>query len=189
MKVSGVIILLYLTTTFLYHTSGHITIQIETDDLQQLGEIIVQHMQDQPLIPQSRRNTCVKFIKISRSVLQMIGIILTLVGANLLTSKLEPFVAHLKTRLNVTSINISPLEICGNDFGCDENICWRSCNDSSASPKSEKNLNQSWCYTSAKSNGSEFQSCALRISTRLLSMLELCWRMRLIELKFIIISI
>lgn len=48
---------------------------------------------------------------------------LSLVGANLLTSVLEPF-TNTQMYKNTT---LTPSQICKSDFGCDHNLCWRTC--------------------------------------------------------------
>lgn len=160
MKLLTVFVLLFLTSSSLYHVSGHIIIHIEPADLHQIGEILVQHMQEQQehsIIPRSRSSRSVAFIKISQSVFQLVGILLTLVGANLLTAKLEPFVVH---QININKPTITPPEMCNNDFGCDSNMCWRTCNVvDNVSNEQKKDITQSWCYTTSKANYSNYHSC------------------------------
>lgn len=51
-------------------------------------------------------------------------------------------------------ISQNPSEMCKGDFGCDRNLCWRSCDRTVG-----KNGTDSWCYTKAKPDSSNYQKC------------------------------
>lgn len=75
--------------------------------------------------------------------MQLIGIMLSLVGANLLTRVFEPSAVPqvlINDIGNITSF--TPSETHFRDYGCDNNVCWRTGGDKF--DKSEKN-NQC-CY-------------------------------------------
>lgn len=108
-------------------TKAHITIDIESDQLQKLGEILVETYLDHHLLHRPRTTTSVfvsNLRKIGVSMIQMIGIMFTVVGANLLSIKFEPFTKEVNFNENLVNKTILlPCEICKNDFGCDRNIC------------------------------------------------------------------
>lgn len=159
------IIILLTSTLFQRPTYCHVTIQIEPDDLQRFADILMQigeTQQHQTLFINraTSRSACIlsSLKGLSRGVFQMVGILLTLVGANLLTTKLEPFVG-VKTQAQFTNITASKMmqpKICHHDYGCDENLCWRSCG---GTPEEEERQ-MSWCYTtSSKSDKTGYQKC------------------------------
>lgn len=158
MKVSVVFILFSL---FFTYSHAHIVIDIEPDELQRVAEILVQSYLTRNLTPRTvlTRNivfSCIK--KVSSSAVQLFGIMMTLVGANLLTKIFEPSVISpqfLFADNNVTSI--LPDEFCKRDFGCDHNLCWRTCGDELG--VHEKNKPQSWCYTAPKTELRNYQQC------------------------------
>lgn len=151
----NLIIVLILSAILRQHhqTYASITIQIEPDEFQYIGDILMQtYMQQQPKTLSTIGIKIKSFSKAAfRGTLQMIGIMMTLVGANLLTTKLEPFVRQSElSAKNITAIN--PSEMCKYDYGCDDNLCWRTCDGAE-----ENSL--SWCYTTLKQKEPEFQSC------------------------------
>lgn len=162
-----------LILTSLRPTYGHVTIQIEPEDLQRFADILI-HMGDiQPLIRSTamtptRSSRTLSTIKgISRSVLQIMGLMFTLVGANLLSTKFEPFVtskfefvAEVQSQqlptTNVTKPEMLHSEICDHVFGCDENICWRTCGGETSD---EEILTKAWCHTTSKSDEIDYKKC------------------------------
>lgn len=162
MKVSIIIIL--LLSTFLIHSNGYITIEIEPDDLHRISEILQTHIHQQhhqSLTRSPLRRAIVPLLKtVSSGIVQLFGIMLTLVGANLLTSKLEPVVVMHQTEklddINITKPSIL-LEKCEHEYGCDQNICWRTCIDEKSQEK--ENNGQSWCFTTANQSEPLLQTC------------------------------
>lgn len=86
---------------------------------------------------------------------------LSLVGANLLTRALEPTSELQPNIIENTLIyqnsTFKPSEICKSDFGCDGNICWRSC-IAEVNNEGKENV-QSWCYAAPKSADRKFHPC------------------------------
>lgn len=146
-------IIIYITIC-----NGHITIDMEPDDLQRMGEILVETYVRQQLTHRSATSVILSHgKKFVCGTLQLIGLLLTLVGANIATTRLEHFIMPTSSVVNISaSVNVptfEPSEICKRDFGCDQNVCWRTCGVSEE--------NKSWCYTSPKSNGKKnFHQCA-----------------------------
>ena len=73
---------------------------------------------------------------------------MSLVNANLITKLFEPneLIPQTFTNQNMTRNSIKPSELCNKDFGCDRNVCWRSCDVGSTDKNSES---PSWCYTTS----------------------------------------
>lgn len=135
-----------------------ISIDIEPEDLRRIGEIVVGNYLRGPgnNIARSRTmiNTIISSCKhFSMNIAQLIGIMLSLVGANLLTTMLEPF-TNTPMYKNTT---LTPSQICKSDFGCDENLCWRTCD--TKFDEGEQQIAQSWCFTSSKPTDRNFQEC------------------------------
>lgn len=158
------IIFVILVATVSLHTYGHITIEIEPNDLGQISDILQNYIVHNPSGRSLMRNIIISEIKnIVRVVFQLSGLLCTLVAANLLTVKMEPFMQNQTSEMCISStIPIPPqtketvLEIChDNDFGCSNNICWRSCNE-----QSDSNEKKKWCFTTAIPNGTSFQTCS-----------------------------
>lgn len=133
--------------------NGHITIDMEPDELQRMGEILVETYLHQQLTHRLASSVLLSHGKIFvYGAMQLIGLLLTLVGANIARTRLEHFllptsrVVNISAALNVS--NFEPSKLCKRDFGCDDNICWRTCDDKLG--VSEEN--KSWCYTSPKTN-------------------------------------
>lgn len=157
MKISNIVII--LLTLVLIQTNAHISIQIDPDDFDHVTEffenIIIN--QQQPVV--YRRFSVVLVLKkVTVSIIQMIGIMLTLVGANLITEKFHEVQAQPKQNdLVVRNNTINDLiEMCNEkDFGCNRNVCWRTCVDDSE----KENNSQTWCYTSPKPEKREYHPC------------------------------
>lgn len=65
------------------HSYAYINIQIEPEDIQNVGDFIMQFQQQQQQFPQQRNAALISvWKKVSGSILQMMGIMITLVGAN-----------------------------------------------------------------------------------------------------------
>lgn len=111
---------------------------------------------------QSRFPKTVKLI--IKGVFQMIGIMITLIGVNVITTKLESFMVNQPTFIvNITeplNFKVTPSpKMSENEYGCNRNLCWRTCDDGDSSFKNEQDK-QRWCYTSSELNSATYQACA-----------------------------
>lgn len=156
MNVSSIFIMLSLLCAF---SQGNIVIYIEPDELQRVAEILVQSYISQNLTPQTglQRNIVFTYMKkFSYSTVQLVGIMFSLVGANLLTKIFEPNVLPLQSSIidndNNNSTSIKPSQLCKSDYGCDRNVCWRSCGK-------ESDDTRSWCYTTPNLESRNYQQC------------------------------
>lgn len=155
MKVSVVCVLLL----FLTYSTARISIEMDPEDLDQISDFFqafITHQQQhqyQSIMNFSIRYRITPFLKKTAcGFIQLIGVMLTLVGANLLTSKLDSVEPLQPTEMNVRNNNS---QMCNIDYGCNQNLCWRTCYTS----LHEKINSQLWCYTSPKHNAREFQRC------------------------------
>lgn len=163
MKVLTVIVFLF----FLVHLLA-LTIEIEPNELNQVSEILQEYINTMNLqqLHHRRRFSILPFVvSTSKGIIQMVVVMATLVGANLLSIKLEPFVSkHVQVNMTVSSATNTTLnqtnKTCehDHDYGCNKNICWRTCNEVSA--EYEK-YGIKWCHTSATMNGTTFQPCTV----------------------------
>lgn len=157
MKVSLVIIFFLIASAILSYSNGHITIEIEPNDVHQLSDILQTFIENHH-VPTRQRSSlkCVIYHSIktlSSGIIQLIGIMLSLVGANLLTMKLE----HSTNSVNQIKSPTSMFnEECKHDFGCTGNICWRTCGDIN-NPSEE--AAQKICFTSSQPNITNIQRC------------------------------
>lgn len=152
-------------------TQAHIAIDIEPEEMQRIAEILVENYLTHNLSPHTtltRNGFFLRIKKVSICAVQLIGITVSLVSANLLTSILDPFVVPPTTMAiasNVNNITASaytptPSQLCNREFGCDRNVCWRSCDaGSSVHLKNSTHVMQSWCYTTPNQNARKYQQC------------------------------
>lgn len=153
----------------------HISIQIDQEDLPQIGDILQtviinnnQHIPFVSRLPSRMIRICTKTIT---GVVQLFGIMVTLVASNLLTNKLETLWIDQPTDFNVnpvefnltttTASSVSEIEnfvipeTCNYDFGCNSKLCYRTCNETIVQYQTT-----SWCYTTSdKSNSKTYQAC------------------------------
>lgn len=142
-----------------------IAINIETDEMQRIAEVLVESYLANNIrqhIP--RRYVILKLLKkIAATSGQYIGIMVSLVGANIITKMLEKqekYVAitendvltQVFTNENVT--NVLNEETCGHEFGCDHYVCWRTCTENKDKPELD-----TWCYTSPTPEKRDYHDC------------------------------
>lgn len=158
--VQKIFILLVLSSIF--YAKAHFTIEIEPTELQSIGQVLVESYFHHNLIqrqPTVVNNVFSQIKKFSLSTLQLLGITASFIGANILTPLLqEKFQFALTTTVANTTQHTNntndPSKICQHDFGCDRNICWRSCR------KSEKENDRfSWCYTKSSLDTHKYAHC------------------------------
>lgn len=85
--------------------------------------------------------------KLSFSFLQMFGIMITLVGAKLLTTQFDRLLnTPLENILKNSTINHTQTENCEDDFGCNRNLCWRTCKINSTNSQQQQNVSMVLYY-------------------------------------------
>lgn len=150
---------------FLYvcQTKAHITIQIEPSQISKICEIIhaLIHQNQIEMHPSSRFRLCLSVLpyvkSMMRGLVQMFGIMMTLVGANLITSRMKASLTN--NQLNAIAIPhpavTMQMDICKNAYGCNSNLCWRTCGQAN---DTNKNAKQKLCITT-KPNGTSYETC------------------------------
>lgn len=142
---------------------AHIVIDIDPSELQSIGEVLVESYLHNNLIQrvQSLPNTVlIKFRNFSITVLQLIGVTASLVGANIITPIFQQKFYTTTTTASVATVlqhgnsTLSPSKMCPHDFGCDRNVCWRTCSIDS------KGVNgKYWCYTTSSQQTKKYHQC------------------------------
>lgn len=145
----------------------NIVLDMNPDDLQKIAELLVESYITHNVKPRYMSTTSrvlAQLKKVSSSTLQFFGITMSLVGANLLTTILEPKITSTQTTIVGNSSsnkfepthtplvgNISSVSSCEKFVGCDGNACWRSCYTT--------NNTNSWCYTSPNPAIRDYHRC------------------------------
>lgn len=144
-------------------TQAHFTIDIEPEELQSIGQVLVESYLTHNLI--QKKATATNFFlsqlgKFTTSAIQISAITFSLVCANLLTTVFTPAIEkRMQNYQNVTFVANKikkTYDICPNDFGCNDYMCWRSCSNGLESSKAGSG---SWCYTTTKPKTHEYQHC------------------------------
>lgn len=165
MKIT--IIFVFITAFCCSNIFANIVINIDPDELQNIAEILVQSYIDNNIArprPSQQETLFVHFKKFTLYTLQMVGITTSLVSANLITLMFESTptssipqqqyspVNVTKTTTTKTTAQPTPTtNMCSNhDFGCEENICWRTCGVGTGNKTT-------WCYTKARAGS--YQHC------------------------------
>lgn len=151
------LLILFISTLLLLQSEAFISINIDPEDLDQMTDFIhtiTINDQPQPIIT-NRKKRLIKSVlkKAIFSTIQLVGVMLSLVGANILSMNLvfdapvQQNPKHVQPEIifpnqnNITK-NIKYEDMCHIDHGCNRNLCWRNCN--TVADRKEK----LWCYTS-----------------------------------------
>lgn len=148
--------------SLLIHSEGYISVNIDPEDLNQITDFIQTFgMNDQshPITLNQRNRACIKMMKDTIfGIIQLIGVMLSLVGANYLSMKLTPEVSvqqykqpEIIFRNPTKANNFEDIKMCKIDYGCNKNLCWKTCN-------SIVNGTKLWCY--ASSTPGQFHRCS-----------------------------
>lgn len=143
---------------FYTQTNGHITIDMEPEELQSIGEVLVQSYFTHNLIQRERttRNLILsQTMKFLSSAFQLSALTISLVSANLLTAMFQQLMQQTHQNFNTTNNMLKPSEMCPYDFGCDDYMCWRACDNGKKADNAK-----SWCYTTTKPEKHQYQHCA-----------------------------
>lgn len=162
MKFS-ILFVLFLTITItqkcLCVNPHHLVINIEQDEMEHIAEILIEsylahNVRQQPV---SHRIVLLSIMKQAAfRVVQLFGITMSLVSANLITKMFETSdeiqVPIVDNTVNATNAKKA---MCDRDFGCINNVCWRSCDNNEISIETDL-----WCYSSPKPELRNYQPCA-----------------------------
>lgn len=160
MVASKKILIFFIICLFVY-THSHISIDMDANELQSLGEVLVESYFHHNLIQRrvSLPRTILSSIpKVIICVLQCTAVTGSLIAANIFTpwfqTMLTPNAYDIKSYEQYNNSTILPSKICPHDFGCDRNVCWRSCIINGK----ESNV-KSWCYTRLNATSNEYAEC------------------------------
>lgn len=151
--------------TFVVALNAHISIDIDAEDLDRVGEFIQnlhinreEHLYD--LVHTSIRFKMMKIVKQTTfTIIQLCGFMMAMVGSNLITASLSPMQHQQQqeeqTELHVLLKNISQINggTCNINFGCNNNVCWKTCYDDDIRNQ------QVWCYTSSNPKSHDYHQC------------------------------
>lgn len=123
-----------------------VVIDLEEDELQQIAAILVDNYIEHNLVPKCNSYVSVYLKKGAANLGQFVGIMFSLVGANILTKMYEHSTAEPTIIADINNNSTILSEICDfdNDHGCDAGQCWRSCGEQSE-------VSNSFCFTMSKS--------------------------------------
>lgn len=157
-----VVLISILLTTVCVCSNASIVIDMEPDELREFLQEQISGRAVTSITPRIQSSSVVKHVKkMVSSMIQMVGIMLTLVGANLLTHLFDNslIINQHCVDNNVTNFlpSKAPSQQCEYDFGCDRNMCWRTCN--AGSVVREESNSQSWCYTTSTHESHNYQQC------------------------------
>lgn len=152
------------------YINAHISIDMDAAELQTIGELLVEtymHHNFIHRVPTIRSVILSKIKGFSYNVLQLIGVTLSLIAANVLSPLFGTMFDSTTTSTTSTSITLpvrpanayskmilDPFKMCPHDFGCDRNICWRSC-----TTNGKEGSDVSWCYTTSNLKSTEYNQC------------------------------
>lgn len=132
-----------------------IAINIDTEEMQRIAELLVESYLANNLRQHIPRRVAILsgLKKIASGSVQYIGIMVSLVGANVITKMIESsYQSQIILSENTTSAIES--EKCPHDFGCDHNVCWRTCSENGIETRTN-----SWCYTSPTPEKRQYKMC------------------------------
>lgn len=161
-KLLNIVIVINVMCLLSCATSS-ILIDMEPEEIQRLGQILVQ-----AYIKQEASTTAMsKMKRVTTNVLKLSALMFTLVGANILTTKFELLIFRSGVQMNTSThvlppINITQPDLCvDNDYGCDDNMCWRTCKEfidsDSEHVDSEKDI--AWCFTTPNRKEKHYHHC------------------------------
>lgn len=176
MKV--LVVCFFLLSLFLVVSNARISFNFDTgdlDDIVDFAQPLILHNQMQRLRrqPQASRVSLllISFLsKFGNWICQTISLMFGMTGASILSSKWESYDStpqqsqqqQEKQQSELFFKTISndaddALNSCQTDFGCNNNLCWRTCNAVSISHVHEKKMQ--WCYTSPSPNSRKLKQC------------------------------
>lgn len=133
-----------------------IVIKLKPEEVQYIGEQLVESYLRHNLIQRqvSVSRTCLKhFITFSTGIIQMVGVTLSLIAANVFTPIFQSSSQNVQNSINMhVPMYTNITKKCNWDYGCEHNICWRQCGNET------KNVN-SWCYTASNANSRDGTIC------------------------------
>lgn len=132
-----------------------ISIDMTPIELQSIGEVLVESYFHHNLIQRVRTTRSIVFtcIRIGGSFFfQYTGITASLVCAGVLAPIAQQhYNSYVKSKHHHSKS--TPSKMCEHDFGCDRNVCWRTCHTE------KKSETLSWCYSTPDKSVRKYQQC------------------------------
>lgn len=131
---------------------------LDSTELQSINELLMERLLMQNSIQRhvSPSGTFLnKIMNFSCSVVQLIGVTISLIASNILTPF---FQSEHQNSIGVhapiyQNSKMFPSRMCPYEYGCDQRVCWRSCGNGTKT-------DNSWCYTSAMAKSKETTYCS-----------------------------
>lgn len=161
MLISKVLVCAVLLSFILIRISEPAIIDIEPEELQVLGSIVVTVMEQTFMkiaIPAKiplRIRIISKVIEWADKVSTNVLLMGSMFGASVMYRKYDAWESSkVKEAVHMMkepprSIEMQPIENCAIDYGCDDGHCWKTCDEEST-----------WCYTTAKPLVRKVQTCS-----------------------------
>lgn len=162
------LLVIVLSVELIMQVEAHISIQIDPEDMDRVSDFFESIIFNRQQLFQPTVHSRFGIIRLTKKFLsggiQMLSIMITLVSANLLTTKLsQPVLVNSEQREPVNSLEVidknltsSTVEMCNsNDFGCNRGICWRTCTVQKAGDQGYL----SWCFTAPEKMQQKFHHC------------------------------
>lgn len=111
-----------------------IVIDLDEEELQQIAAILVENYIDTNLVRKQNVHFLKHVKKAVTNISQFMGIMFSLVGANILTKiyeQSEQFSIITNEKNLNTKITDEIDNICNHIYGCDDGRCWRTCDEKS----------------------------------------------------------
>lgn len=168
MKVKVLFIGLF-ASVLLLNSEAFISIRLDPEDLERVGDFFQSIMINEQAHTHWIHTPTHRIIlswakKTAVGVFHLIGVMLALVGANLLSLNLTPdaqmqvkqqsIEPEKKIQASNDLSNVVPkyTDICDVDFGCHRSLCWKTCHII-------VNEKKQWCFTSPDPHVRQFQHC------------------------------
>lgn len=157
--------------TFIGTLNAHISIKIDPEDLGEVSDFILnlqnhrEHHYD--VVNSPTKCKLMQIVtKTMISIIQLVGFMMAMIGSNIITTKLSPLQAEqrqlqeVQPDLHALLNNISQINTCNINFGCNKNVCWKTCYVA-ADVDDDENIKKQelWCYTSPNPKIQAYHQC------------------------------
>lgn len=162
------VISLFIFSALISTTLAHIELDIHPEELQRIAQLLVQNYINNNMgpLPESRVHFFLHHVKIfGFTTMNIIGLIISLASANVLTTIIEvkyglakspPVTTAPATTTTIPTFKVNNDSEMSDDviqFGCYRGVCWRSCNSQNVTANS-------LCYTSPIPEVYDYHRCS-----------------------------
>lgn len=168
MKIASIVFAWFLILSFcLIHSNAFVSIDIDPDDLDKVGEFIQTIINGERGVPPKKLILKKAFF----GSIHLLGVMMALVGANVLSTILitdvpVPVVpvpdVSVPQLIEPNQIQANKTELCYIDYGCINGVCWRRCN-------TDVKEDKLWCHTGPNPQLRKMQPCSVH------SDCSICW--------------